>query len=102
MKNINEQLNNELNSDVNSDILTFINSKKSNIKLNNNIIFDYYTQILSSFSIKILNKFINIDNKNNIIKNGLDIIYNLYFILILYTNNIKVTIFLLERSFTII
>ena len=43
-------------------------------------------------------KFNELSNINESIISGINMIYHIYFILINYSNNIKLTIFLLERA----
>jgi len=91
------------NDILENNILEFINTHK--IKKNLKLI-DIYTIFCictKKIIIKLYNK-LNGDlsalnkNKNNIIITGLDIFYNIFFILINYTNNIKVTLFLIQRA----
>ena len=44
------------------------------------------------------NKFSDIKSTNESIISGVNMIYHIYYILIVYSNNIKLTIFLLERA----
>lgn len=85
------------------DILEFINKEKLKQKLNNIEIYDVFCSCAKKIIIKLYSK-LTIDlselnySKNFIISNGLDIFYNIFFILINYTNNIKVTLFLIQRA----
>ena len=86
------------NEELNNNIIEFINNKKLQDKLSDLEIYKYFIQLIHNFSLKLNNKFLNIENKNEIIFNGINIIVNLYFILIFHSNNIKLTIFLIERA----
>lgn len=88
----------ELNKEKNIELIQFLNQEKLNKKINNRKIYTFYNKCLIKSIIELKNKFVNIDNKNICIENGINMIYYIFFILIFYTNNIKLTIFLLERS----
>jgi hypothetical protein len=88
----------EINKEKNIELIKFLNQEKLNKKINNKKIYTFYNKCLIKSIIELKKKFNNIDNKNICIENGINMIYYIFFILIFYTNNIKLTIFLLERS----
>ncbi len=84
--------------DKNIDLIDFINQEKLDKKINSKKIFCYFIRCLAKSIIELNNKFYNIKNKTDAVVSGINMIYHIYFILISYTNNIKLTVFLLERS----
>ena len=80
------------------DLVEFINQEINSKKLNNKKIFIYFNRCIIKSIIELHNKFNKINNKINSVISGINMIYNIYFIIILYSNNIKLTIFLVERS----
>ena len=80
------------------ELIDFINKEKINRKLNNKKIISYFNKCLIKSVSELDKKFKKIKNKDNSVIAGLNMIYNIFFILIFYTNNIKLTIFLVERS----
>jgi hypothetical protein len=88
----------DLNKEKNIELIQFLNQEKQNRKINVKKIYTFYNKCLIKSIIDLKNKFINIENKNVCIDNGINMIYYIFFILIFYTNNIRLTIFLLERS----
>lgn len=88
----------ELNKDKNIELIQFLNQEKLNKKLNGKKVYNFYNKCLIKSIIDLKKKFNNIDNKKICIENGVNMIYYIFFILIFYTNNIRLTIFLLERS----
>ena len=86
------------NIDFNIDLINFINQEKKEKKINGKKIFGYFNSCLIKTFVELNTKFINIENKNDHIISAINMIYYIYFLLITYTNNIKLTIFLLERS----
>ena len=88
----------ELNKEKNIELIQFLNQEKLSKKLNNKKIYNFYNKCLIKSLIDLKSKFNNIDNKKKCIDNGVNMIYYIFFILIFYTNNIRLTIFLLERS----
>lgn len=90
---------NNYNIDFNSNILDFINKNKNiNTNINYKTIYIDFINIISKLLIKINNKLENVNNKYEIIDNAINLIYHIYFILIVYSNNINLTLFLLERG----
>ena len=90
---------NNYNIDFNSNILDFINKNKSTHKnINYKNIYIDFINIISKLLIKINNKLDNVNKKYEIIDNAINLIYHIYFILIVYSNNINLTLFLLERG----
>ena len=88
----------DLNKDKNIELIQFLNQEKLNKKINIKKIYTFYNKCLIKSIIDLKSKFSNIENKNICIENGINMIYYIFFILIFYTNNIRLTIFLLERS----
>lgn len=88
----------DLNKDKNIELIQFLNQEKLNKKINIKKIYTFYNKCLIKSIIELKNKFSNIENKNICIENGINMIFYIFFILIFYTNNIRLTIFLLERS----
>jgi hypothetical protein len=86
------------NIDFNIDLINFINQEKTEKKIGLKKCFKYFNNCLIKSIIELNNKFINIKNKNENIIGGINMIYYIYFLLISYSNNIKLTIFLLERA----
>jgi len=80
------------------ELIDFINQEKINKKVNGKKIFNYFSKCIIKSIIELNSKFKKIENKNNSIISGVNMIYNIFFILIFYSNNIKLTIFLVERS----
>ena len=80
------------------ELIDFINQEKINKKVNGKKIFNYFSKCIIKSIIELNNKFKKIENKTNSIISGINMIYNIFFILIFYSNNIKLTIFLVERA----
>jgi len=80
------------------ELIDFINQEKINKKINGKKIFNYFSKCIIKSIIELDNKFNKIENKTNSIISGINMIYNIFFILIFYSNNIKLTIFLVERA----
>ena len=80
------------------DLIEFINQEKNTKKINNKTIFTYFNRCIIKSFIELHHKFHTITNKKHSVISGINMIYNIFFILILYSNNIKLTIFLVERS----
>lgn len=80
------------------ELIDFINQEKINKKVNSKKIFSYFNKCIIKSIIELDSKFKKIENKTNSIISGINMIYNIFFILIFYSNNIKLTIFLVERS----
>jgi len=80
------------------ELIDFINQEKINKKINGKKIFNYFSKCIIKSIIELNNKFKKIENKTNSIISGINMIYNIFFILIFYSNNIKLTIFLVERA----
>ena len=88
----------DLNKDKNIELIQFLNQEKLTKKISFKKIYTFYNKCLIKSIINLKTKFINIENKDLCIDNGINMIYYIFFILIFYTNNIRLTIFLLERS----
>tara|TARA_B110000967_G_scaffold196656_1_gene227501 strand:- start:549 stop:1220 length:672 start_codon:yes stop_codon:yes gene_type:complete len=80
------------------ELIDFINQEKINKKVNGKKMFNYFSKCIIKSIIELNNKFKKIENKTNSIISGINMIYNIFFILIFYSNNIKLTIFLVERA----
>ena len=91
-----------MNIENNSDLIEFINKEKLNYSaLNHNKVFRYFTRCLiktiKDINEKFMDKNSEIDFKNGVIM-GTNMLFHVFWILITYTNNIKLTIFLTERA----
>ena len=80
------------------ELIDFINQEKINKKINHKKVVSYYNKCLVKTLVELDKKFSKLKNKTNSVISGINMIYNIFFILIFYTNNIKLTIFLVERS----
>ena len=82
------------NLNKNNELEIFIDDKKLNTKLEDEIIFNYYAKIIHSCIEKIYKKFKNLEY----LFSALETIQNIYIIIINYSNNIKLSMFLSERA----
>ena len=80
------------------ELMKFINKERYSKKINYKKIFRFFSKCLRKSIIEMNNKFSDIKNSNESIISGVNMIYHIYYILIVYSNNIKLTIFLLERA----
>ena len=80
------------------ELIEFINKKKFTKKNNYKKIIHFFSTCLSKSICEMINKFDHLESKIESIIGGVNMIYHIYFVLIIYTNNIKLTIFLLERA----
>lgn len=80
------------------ELMKFINKERYSKKINYKKIFRFFSKCLRKSIIEMNNKFSDIKNSNESIVSGVNMIYHIYYILIVYSNNIKLTIFLLERA----
>ena len=87
-----------MSKDKNIELKEFLNQEKLQKKIHSKKIFTFYNKCLIKCIYNLYSKFENIDNKNLCLLNGINMIYYIFYVLIFYTNNIKLTIFLLERS----
>ncbi len=87
-----------MSNDKNIELIEFLNQEKLNKKIHSKKIFTFYNKCLIKCIYNLNSKFDNIENKNLCLINGINMIYYIFYVLIFYTNNIKLTIFLLERS----
>ena len=87
-----------MSKDKNIELIEFLNQEKLQKKIHSKKIFTFYNKCLIKCIYNLYSKFENIDNKNLCLLNGINMIYYIFYVLIFYTNNIKLTIFLLERS----
>jgi hypothetical protein len=86
------------NSDKNIELIEFLNQEKLNKKIPSKKIHLYFNKCIIKSLIELETKFSNVKNKDFYILNGCNMIFYIYFILIFYTNNIKLTLFLMDRS----
>ena len=92
MKNIN-------NIETNKDLLLFINSeKKSFCNINFKTIYKCFINCFIKTLININNKLKSIDNLKLHVTTGSNILFHVFIILLNYSNNITLTIFLSERA----
>ena len=89
---------NNINKDNNIELIEFLNQEKLNKKIGYKKMYTFYNKCILKSIIELDIKFKTIYNKNISLINGINMIYYIFFILIYYTNNIKLTIFLIERS----
>tara|TARA_B110001469_G_C9640937_1_gene322392 strand:- start:1879 stop:2997 length:1119 start_codon:yes stop_codon:yes gene_type:complete len=80
------------------ELMKFINKECHTKKINFKKIFRFFSKCLRKSIIEMNNKFSDINSNNEGIISGVNMIYHIYYILIVYSNNIKLTIFLLERA----
>ena len=80
------------------ELISFIDKERVAKKINFKKVFRYFSKCLRKSIIEMKIKFKEIANINESIISGINMIYHIYFILINYSNNIKLTIFLLERA----
>ena len=91
-----------MNIENNSDLIEFINKEKKDYSnLNHNKVYRYFCRCIIKTMDEINKKFNNtdteIDFKNGVIM-GSNMLFHVFWILITYTNNLKLTIFLTERA----
>ena len=84
--------------DTNSELKQFIHQERITKPIDNEKIFIYFNKCLIKSFIELDTKFIKLKDKNTNVISGSNMIYHIFFILVMYTNNIKLTIFLLERA----
>ena len=84
--------------DTNSELKLFIHQERNSKPIDNEKIFIYFNKCLIKSFIELDTKFIKLKDKNTNVISGSNMIYHIFFILVIYTNNIKLTIFLLERA----
>ena len=87
-----------MSKDKNIELIEFLNQEKLHKKIHSKKIFTFYNKCLIKCIYNLNNKFHDIENKNLCLVNGINMIFYIFYVLIFYTNNIKLTIFLLERS----
>ena len=83
---------------IDKELIDFINQEKTYKKINNKQIILYFNKCIVKAFIDLDTKFMELKNKNFNIISGTNMFYHIFFILVCYTNNIKLTIFLFERS----
>ena len=91
-----------MNIDNNLDVVDFINKEKKNYnELNHKKVYRYFCRCTIKTICEINNKFKKKDNEIDYINGvimGTNMLYHVFWILITYTNNLKLTIFLTERA----
>lgn len=93
MNNLNHNIENN-----SIELIQFINKVKQTKKINYKQIYRVFSKCLAKSIIEMDNKFKSLQSSNESIISGINMIYHIYYILIVYSNNIKLTIFLLERA----
>lgn len=83
---------------IDKELIDFINQEKIYKKISNKQIILYFNKCIVKAFIDLDTKFMELTNKNFNIISGTNMFYHIFFILVCYTNNIKLTIFLFERS----
>lgn len=83
---------------IDKELIDFINQEKIYKKINTKQVIVYFNKCIVKAFIDLDIKFIDLKNKNSNIISGTNMFYHIFLILISYTNNIKLTIFLFERS----
>ena len=88
-----------MNLENNNDLIKFIENEKKQINTNSNekIINIFYNCFIKTL-IEINSKFKNIDNIKQNVYMGSNIMFNVFWIILNYSNNLTLTIFLSERS----
>jgi hypothetical protein len=88
-----------MNLETNNDLIKFIENEKKQINTNSNeeIINIFYNCFIKTL-IEINYKFKNIDNIKKNVYMGSNIMFNVFWIILNYSNNLTLTIFLSERS----
>jgi len=88
-----------MNLENNNDLLKFIeNEKKQYNDFNNEKIINLFYKCFYKTLIEIHDKFKHIENYNKTVYIGSNIMFNVFWILLNYTNNLTLTIFLSERA----
>lgn len=80
------------------ELINFINKERQPKRVNYKKVFRFFQRCLTRSIIEMNIKFKNIKGANESVISGINMIYHIFYILITYTNNIKLTIFLLERA----
>ena len=93
----------ETNNSQKKDLLKFIDKEVKNINNGDTDFkknYKFFYKCLYKSYIDIYSKIINIDNIShyNTIRSGLNMVYNIFWTLYLYTYNVKLTMFLTERA----
>jgi hypothetical protein len=83
---------------IDKELIDFINQEKKYKKISNKQIILYFNKCIVKAFIDLDTKFMELRNKNVNIISGTNMFFHIFFILVCYTNNIKLTIFLFERS----
>lgn len=88
-----------MNLENNNDLMQFIKNEKKHINTTSNEkIIDIFYKCFIKTLIETNNKFKNIESLKKNVYIGSNIVFNVFWIILNYTNNITLTIFLSERS----
>ena len=84
--------------DNNTELKQFIHQERIKTPIDTEKLFIYFNKCVIKSFVELDKKFNKLkDRKFNVVA-GSNMIFHIFFILIIYTNNIKLTIFLLERA----
>ena len=92
MDNISNNGTNSLDNTSN-ELIQFINKERCSKKIHFKKTLRYFSKCLTKSISEMHTKFMDLSNQNESTISGINMIYHIYFILISYTNNIKLTIF---------
>ena len=88
-----------MNIENNNDLIKFIELEKKKINnISNEKLIDVFYKCFLKTLIETNIKFKNIDNSKKNVYMGSNIMFNVFWIILNYTNNITLTVFLAERS----
>ncbi len=88
-----------MNIETNNDLIKFIELEKKTINNSSNEkIIDVFYKCFFKTLIETTIKFKNLENSNKNVYIGSNIMFNVFWIILNYTNNLTLTIFLAERS----
>ena len=83
---------------IDKDLINFINQEKQFSKISSKQLITYFVNCFKKSIIDLDSKFVNIKNKQLNIISGTNMLYHIFLMLICYTNNIKLTKFLIDRA----
>ena len=88
-----------MNIENNNDLFNFIENERKVINISENkTIIELFYKCLIKTILEVHTKFINIEDNIKHVYIGSNIVFNVFWILLNYTNNLTLTIFLSERS----